>query len=328
MHIWHKLQQLFFDWDTLLPKRARYAIGALVYGAVGYSLYQFLSENEISGVYSRLEFRTGWYYSQSIAVLLVGANWYAEMLKWRRLVFGTVSLGRMHALRAVLYGTSLGLISPNRVGDFSGRSQFLPVEKRKEGASATIVSSLSQNIPTFICGAIACAAMYLQHLLPNGDTILLGGVFAGLAGTMLFALLIFRTSLIARWCRTLHFALGERYFNALSHRFTSPTLIYCLGLSFLRYSVFIVQFWLIASGLTAISLPQAFVAMAAAYLANAVIPTNQLVELGIRVAIPVLILSQYGADPAAIALASFVLWIINLAIPSLAGAFLYPRSNK
>ena len=328
MRIWHKLQYIFFHWDTLVPRWVRYAIIALVYGAVGYSLFEYFKGSEIGDRSPLVDLRSGWQWRISIAVLLVAVNWYAEMLKWRRLVFSAVSFSRKRAMRAVLYGTSLALISPNRVGDFSGRSLFLPADKRREGASATIVSSICQNIPTFLCGAMACAALYLQHILLRYDALLLGGAVAGLGGALLFGLLLFRTSQVANGCQSLHFTAGERYFNALAQRFPKFTLYKCLGLSFLRYSVFIIQFWLIACVISDIRLQNAFMAMSAAYLANAIIPSNLLVELGIRVGIPVFILAQYGAEPTNIAMASGVLWIVNLAIPSLIGALLYPRNNE
>lgn len=327
MNIWQSFQYLFLHWDSLVPKWLKCAIALFVYGTIGYSLSQIFTKWNSDKIFY-FELRQGWQWLISIAFLLVGANWYTEVIKWRKLVLLTVHMERIQSIRAVLYGTSLGLISPNRIGDFSGRSLFLPSALRKEGASATIVSSICQNIPTFLCGTIACLALYIQHIIPDYDALLLGGVAAGFTGTILFALLIKKTALVSKWCQKVHFSAGQRYFDALSQRYPQAILNMCLGLSFFRYSVFIVQFWLIAGIFSNVSIVQSFIAMAIAYLTNAIIPSNQLVELGIRVAVPVFILSHYAVGPVVVAVASSVLWFINLAIPSLVGAFMYPRGNE
>lgn len=328
MHILHKIQYIFLNWDRAVPRRVKFAIGIAVYVAVFYSLYRFVADTNRGLQTSDLTLLSGWQFRVSFAVFLVAANWLSEMYKWRMLVFFTEPIGRGRAMRAVLYGTSLGLISPNRIGDFSGRSLYLPSEKRAQGASATLASSLCQNIPTFFFGSVACIVLYWHAIIAKYNAFLLAGGIVGLTGALFFSLLLFRTSLVSSWCKALHFAAGERYFLTISQRYQWQMLIACLGFSVVRYLIFVLQFWLLVSSVSDISFIQAYTAIGCTYLVNAVIPTNQLVEFGIRLGVPAYIASFYGCAPESVAAASFMLWIINLGLPSLVGALLYPREYK
>jgi hypothetical protein len=92
------------------------------------------------------------------------------------------------------------------------------------------------------------------------------------------------------------------------------------SISVLRYLVFSTQFFLLlyAFGIRA-EIPEVFSAIALTFFATTVIPTFALSEIGIRGSVSVIFLGMYSTDTAAILASSFLLWIINIALPALTG---------
>ena len=82
-------------------------------------------------------------------------NWGIEAAKWRWLVahLERMSLGR--AFAATLAGTTVGLITPNRTGEFLGRVLFLAPEHRWQGGFATVLGSIAQFVVTLLLGGLA-----------------------------------------------------------------------------------------------------------------------------------------------------------------------------
>ncbi len=319
------LRQFFFfflNWDSYIPLWAKRIITLIPFIFVLYSLIFFYRSSHFVSFLTNAKLASGWIYFLSASIILMGVNWFFEALKWKNLVVQSVNISIYLAIKAVLYGTSLGLITPNRVGDFSGRSLLLPQAYRTHGVSATIFSSLSQNIPTFLFGAISCFLLFVEGQLHSFRAILFAGITLGLFGAGLFTTVLFCTSSIASFFDVLKISSAKQYFVRLAHRFPTSVLLRIGVFSHIRYLIFIVQFWLIANIFIDLNLSLVFECMAATYLSNTVLPTNQLVELGVRIGMPAFILSFYGIAAEPIAIASFILWLVNLALPGLIGALI------
>jgi hypothetical protein len=106
-----------------------------------------------------------------------------------------------------------------------------------------------------------------------------------------------------------------------------PLLLKTFLLSALRYVVFLTQFYLAIKlmGLN-FTLLKCLLVIPVIYLVLAAIPTIALAELGVRGSVAVflfgLINGSHGLDPEtslAVVSASTLIWLINIAFPSLAG---------
>ena len=91
----------------------------------------------------------------ALVFMLMPVNWGLEALKWKLLAGKIEPITYGKSLQAVVSGLALGVLTPNRVGEFLGR--MLSVEKadRREALSASVVGSFSQLIVTLIFGALA-----------------------------------------------------------------------------------------------------------------------------------------------------------------------------
>ncbi|MCB0771783.1 MAG: hypothetical protein KDB93_00205, partial [Flavobacteriales bacterium] len=67
---------------------------------------------------------------------------------------------------------------------------------------------------------------------------------------------------------------------------------------------------------------QALMTVPVVYLVSTLIPTMLLSELGVRGSVAVAMFAPLGGPAAMVLLASFGLWLVNLALPALAGALI------
>jgi hypothetical protein len=95
-------------------------------------------------------------------------------------------------------------------------------------------------------------------------------------------------------------------------------------LSFLRYLVFLVQYYLMFS-LFDITLPFVIVwsVVSVLFLVLAVIPTIALVEVGLRGEISLRLMGMFTTNSLGISLASVSIWFINLVLPAIVGSVLF-----
>ncbi|MBL8000606.1 MAG: flippase-like domain-containing protein [Flavobacteriales bacterium] len=253
----------------------------------------------------------------AVALALMPLNWTLEAVKWRLLVRGLEPMPTARALAATLCGTTIGLITPNRVGEFAGRVLFLPPEHRVEGGFITVLGSIAQFVVTLFSGGIALAvggATMLRGLVPDavGLVVLWSALLIGTGAVVLYlspallARLLLGVPLLRRF---------EREAHALD-RVPPRTLRVVLGLSAARYVVFTVQFAGLAWQMAGTPPVAALLAVPVVFLVTTLVPTTALTELGVRGSAAAAFIP---GDPAAIVPVSALLWVINLVLPALVG---------
>lgn len=253
---------------------------------------------------------------------LMCLNWSIEALKWRLLMQGIERIGTIQAFVATLAGTSIGLITPNRIGEFVGRVLFLKPENRIAGSFASAVGSIAQFIVTLVLGMAGVVAVTLQGNRQGLSWISAAGVGAcTLVATASLVLyynpgllrtVAARLPIIRRW---------ERHAGVLEH-FGTDILTQVLLMSAARYLIFTVQFVWLLHEIAGVPWQVGLAAVPAAFLVGTLIPTVMVTELGIRGSVAVAIISPGGAADQGVFTASALLWLINLAAPAMAGAFI------
>lgn len=268
-----------------------------------------------------------------LIALLMMLNWSLEALKWRFLIRKIESIPFVRAFMAVWAGLTLGIFTPNRIGEYFGRPFILRQANRWEGAFITVTGSISQLIVTMLAGAIAL--IYLVYydsrfsdLLPSTAKIILASAL--LAANVVILLLYFRPAIILVTLRQIipGRALKLRRHAEVFARFSTTELCKALLLSTLRYLVFSIQFF-IALRICQIPLDvgDAIAIIPAIYLTISAIPSFTLAEIGVRGSVSIFYLERLFMFRADIlpgiavnaALAAFLIWIVNLILPSAIG---------
>ena len=260
-----------------------------------------------------------------LVVLLVFVNWGIEALKWRMLVAHLQGITFGRAFLATVAGTSVGLITLNRTGEFVGRVLFLEPHHRFPGAFATALGSIAQFVVTLLVGGLALLLlMLLGHALPwpNGWyssalVSLTTLVSAGALVLYLFPGLLRHLLLLMPVLRRLKKA------SSVLDTYARRELLAVLGLSVLRYAVFTTQFVLLCMAFhVGVSVGTALLAIPVVYLVSTLAPTVLLTELGVRGSAAVAFFGPLGGEEGAVLLATTVLWLLNLVLPAAVGSVL------
>jgi uncharacterized membrane protein YbhN (UPF0104 family) len=277
------------------------------------------------------------YAALGLSILLMPLNYLLEAEKWRSVVrsfYPELRLGR--AFWAVLAGMASGIFTPNRVGEYAGRVLFLSEGKRVEAIVATFVDRVCQLLVTLVCGLLALGALvaefgggFLEGLLAAPTTRVLFLVFALAMGLVVFLFLAAPQHLArwlpqrwnsAVWIRKVRFALSQMPGRDIRR---------VVALSLLRYFVFSFQYVLLmwAFGYTGgLGLGLGIVALI--FFGKSVLPVMGIFELGVRETVAVLVMGVFGLDKPMAVSSTFVLYVLNILLPTLLGILAVQRLGQ
>ena len=252
-----------------------------------------------------------------VALLGLGVlNWGIEALKWRWLVAPVERMGMGRAFSATLAGTATGLLTPNRTGEPLGRVLFLAPQHRWQGGMATVMGSLAQLVTTVVLGGVAYLVWCPQVASTAGQVLFVLVV----AGTVAAPLFYFNPKLLRRMVMAVPVLrrLGTR--TEVLETYTSRKLFAVWMLSVARYAVFAFQYILLLAVLAGVPWAASATAVPVIFLLTTLVPTMVLTELGVRGGVAVAVLASHGGEPALVLLASFGVWLANIALPAAVGA--------
>jgi len=253
-------------------------------------------------------------------------NWSLEAIKWKYLLKVKEKISFWLSLKAVLVGTTISAVSPNRTGDYFARVFVLKKTSFWEGVLVTLIGSFAQTITTLLFGSIAFFSLFshklvnLNYITTNQLNLIRILFFIGIALSILF---YYRISLLSniipsKWRKT------RQYINVLQ-RFSFQELSIALSFSTIRYAIYSLQFYilLLASGIENLSLMVGLGLTSSIFLLNTIRPSIALLEIGIRTSIAIFIFCLYfGFDSNIdnnVFAASTLIWLINIIVPALFG---------
>jgi len=283
------------------------------------------------------------YWQQSVswsffsAIIIIGVlvltaiNWLLEALKWQKLARRFESVSLMQAYAGVLFGISLGMITPRRSGEFAGRVVVLKPENQVRGMVINTAGSFTQFLITLLFGHVGVAMALIgkagQFSASREGRLL---IYSGLALLLAVLLVLYAKSLLG-WLQQKSWFPKRLKIIEVVMTLTKKEMAVLFSLSALRYAVFITQFHLLLRlfGMQ-LMLYDTFMVLSIIYLIMVGIPVSGLAEAGIRGSVALFVFSLYLGDklagiPAAeltIVSATLMLWFVNLALPGMLGAFL------
>ena len=252
-----------------------------------------------------------------IAGLLMFVNWGLETFKWKYLLHKQHELSFFRAFGIVFTGITIGLITPNRIGEVPGRVWLLADNSNKSKSIAlTAVGAYTQLLVTFVIGTIA--SWKLLNYFVNDSMSLYINIALTLTSLLLFFLYIKSESVI-RLIGRISLLKSKKLIAGISS-LNLETLFITYLLSALRYIVFWVQFYLVLDGF---GIPlmgfRELLLIPFCFMVASFIPNILISELLVRGSVALLIFGIVSDLDAHIILASVALWAINVAIPAVLG---------
>lgn len=244
----------------------------------------------------------------SVAFLLIKAvKWYYLLKSQNEYVDFLV------ALKSIMSGLSLGLITPAHTGEIS-RALFIGTENRIKVAGLVVVDRLFDLLGVLMLSIMG--AFFFNRFL---------GIFAiALCISLLFLFIFFRN--ISE--RLGKFMNRVTFLKKLSHgindinKLKTNSIIYMSVLSILPFAIGILQFYFLVFAFEKISFKSVFLTAPIIALVN-LMPIT-IAGIGVREGSAILLLSNFNVSPEASAGAAFIQFFMNSAIPAIMGVIFIP----
>jgi uncharacterized membrane protein YbhN (UPF0104 family) len=329
--------------NTKLRNISGYVIKALIILiAFGYIYKQVFIDHDIHQFTSSLSnFLVGssQLLTLALVVILMFGNWTIETIKWKFLINKYEKVTLSKAYKAVLAGITVSLFTPNHIGEYGGRVFVLNPANRWKGVISTILGSISQLIITLVMGLIGVLIFLSGN---NSENLVLPHALSyGLIITLIIVIIMvviffFNISLLESLLKKI--IKKKKVLDELSviHTYKSRELLQVLLLSLSRYILFTFQYYLLLRFFSLeVPLTDGLILISSIYFVMALVPSIALSELGIRGSVALFFFGNYFTSCGiandqmsfGIISASLLLWIINLAVPAIAGSMVFINMN-
>lgn len=247
-----------------------------------------------------------------VAILLLPINIWLETVKWQLLLPKPLSHTLKQRIDAVLTGITLGIITPNQIGDFAGKMIHVPKNLYKNGLALAFIGGATQTLVSIWFALVACWLLAEQGLfttitLPKGIIL---GCLIGLPILFMYVPFItqqFKSSWLLPYVEQIN-QLPTKQMIKVWFIASCRYLVYALQYLFLLFAFGINLPWFISLCLIAL-----------VFIIQTITPSFMLVQLGVRGIAAIWLFGLFSAPPLAILFASYSLWIVNQLIPASIG---------
>lgn len=259
------------------------------------------------------------------------ANILIESYKWYSMVRLTTHTDFKTAVKSVLQGLALGFITPNRVGDYPGRTLVYKKSERGNLILLNLFSGYAQFI--VICLLGLSSWMFLKdglsiHFQLNS----LSYWMAFMTLSLLFVghiLLLFYTKSLTRFLKRIRLLkVVTNYFSTHSG-YSFQQVSYFVSLSLLRTIVYSIQLFILLYYFDRSVDPFTLLNYINIYfLLLTLSPSFFLNKIGIRESLALFVFGAVINNPVTIVVCTMGLWIINQVIPATIGSLTLLKSKK
>jgi hypothetical protein len=255
-------------------------------------------------------------------------NWGLEVVKWQLLISPLERFSFYRAVKSVLAGCSITMLTPNRIGEYGGRIMYVQERNRLKAISLSILGSMSQLTVTMFMGTVGF--IFLKYFSDAGTELNSFTWFLNLAilyisfgVTVILLLIYFRVHSFIKLLSRIKTLQSFVKHIAVVDIFSGKQLLRILFLSFFRYMVFILQYVLLLQVMEVdISMELCFWLLTIFYLLMVLVPTLGFTELPVRATASVALFSLFSSNMLGMQAATFGIWLINLVIPAILGSLL------
>jgi len=266
-----------------------------------------------------------------MVLILMPINWLVESVKWKLLINRIQPINLARSFKAVISGITIGIATPNRIGEIGGRILFIEKKNRNYGIIVTWIGSFSQFITTITTGVFGLILLlwFYPNLLYKSELINTITFLLLILFLVLIVWLFFNISKLKSFLLRFPFLKSKiNLLNSLSN-IPNSILIKILFLSLIRFAIFSFQYYLLLHFFNVkISIFDSLISTSLIYLFTTLVPTTTLAELGIRGSLAIFFIGLFSENIPNIVFASFTLWIINLAIPALIGSIFLIKNKS
>lgn len=304
----HKTKQFFFVLIKL----------SILFGA-GYFIYDKLANNPELSFSHFIQFtsKNDVFSPATITLLLIFTlfNWFFEILKWQKLVSVVQNISFKDAIKQSLGALTVSLFTPNRIGEYGAKALYYHYSTRKKILLVNLINNMLQMSITVTLGFIGCILFArTYHVNLNYEGIVKLAIFLSCIAVF------FGIGISKNWFRIKRGSINKT--RTFFTEFPKDKLILGWILSFLRYTIFSLQFYVFIMLFNInISYLEAMVIITTMYFLASIIPSIFIFDVVVKGSIAVYLFSFLGIHPISILCIVTLMWLLNFAIPSCLGSF-------
>ncbi len=265
-----------------------------------------------------------------VQLLLSFINLSIETKKWQLLTSVLIKPPFGTAFLQIIRGVQLGMLTPARTGEPVGKALLFNKGYRTQALLLSAAGSMMQNLVIILAGTISILILSYHGIIDAAfvksiqQSILRYGFLLPLVGLLILLGLY----------RTLKLFLSHAVFRRISlhiqiyKKMGWAVLTNAFLLTIFRFLIFSCQLWLILHFFGVIDSFLFILLVPLYFLIITFIPSIALADLGIRSSMALFVFGLASSNTGAIITGVFIIWIFNLAIPSLLGFFLLKRKNN
>ena len=277
-----------------------------VVGLAFYFIQKQLSAKEIDWqiVTHSLHEPNAWVYILILSVLTF-SNRFLEILKWKNLasLLGPVTV--WESTKQVLTAITLGIFTPNGIGEYAGKALFYPKNKAAEVVFLNAICNGVQVIYSISFGLLG--VLYVNHLhrfLPPYSFLMVLGAL------LLVLFLLWSLRNIGYKGYTLQHLISK--IKAIPQKVHQKNL----GLAFLRYTVLLHQYYFLYLFFQVeIAYFTLLGVVAAVYLLASSLPNFQAVDFALKGSVALFLFHFFDVNEWIVTIVAALIWILNLVIP-------------
>lgn len=254
-----------------------------------------------------------------IVLLLVPVNWFFEWKKWTAtLKVAEVSTTNQIRKHAFFAGIVTGMLTPNMLGNFIGRIYYFDRRHRIALIILTLATNYAQFIASIVFGIIAL--LFLKSTPIEMDISKLNILMIGIA--IVLVLIYFNFEWIFKPIKRkarIHILVR----NLNKRRLYRWQILF---LSLIRHSFFTLQFLLMLYAFGEDFSFLNFLWIWQVYLWVTLVPSLFMGKLAIRETVAIWVLSVAGMGELTVLISSFLIWTLNLLLPTVIGLIICKRN--
>ncbi len=246
--------------------------------------------------------------------ILMPVNWFFEWLKWKLIVQKVEEEKSPSNFKAFASGVISSFLTPSLSGNFLGRILFYDKSKRWKITVFSTIANFSQFLVSVVFGLLAISILERSSLFQLNFTLLLS-----LLVLMIF--LYFFGELITSQVPINQVQLFSKLVNK------SPSRLFFLGFSLLRYVIFIIQY---ALALNAFGIEldyEVMLVIPIVFLLITLTPSLFFGKIIVRESIAVAVFGLLGYATSPVIFASFTTWFFNLFLTAMISLFIVKKSS-
>lgn len=263
-----------------------------------------------------------------ITVSLQFVNWAIEALKFKFILSKKNQVEFLSTYKAIYAGTSTALFTPDRLGNFIGRLLYLKNINKAVITASSMLGNLGQLITTILFALISLILVNTYNLnitLPYINNYYL--IIPIACSSIILVYIFLNPNSVLKWLvKFKWFDKHKETFSFLA-KFNINESVLILAYSFIRYGIFIIQFYIL---MNVVGIEIGFIEVISftglLYLYTTFIPSPIFGNLGTREVIALLLLSNYD-NSELVLLASLLIWLINIILPSIIGSYFILKMN-